>query len=127
MTKPNKFTKKYDVTVLDSNKRYVRRHQPIMFTDPNDKNVIVTQPNPTEETVLTISIPAWQLDRLVKLDEIFFGSSFRDETHQKLLEVIMDQAQQEKMLRHQNEAVRLAYEHYSTLLHLTGHKKTVDL
>ena len=49
MIKPNKFTKKYDVTVLDSNKRYVRRHQPIMFTDPNDKNVIVTQPDPTEE------------------------------------------------------------------------------
>jgi hypothetical protein len=39
----------------------------------------------------------------------------------------MDQAQQEKMLRHQNEAVRLAYEHYSTLLHLAGHKKTVDI
>lgn len=128
MTKPNKFTKKYDITVLDSNKRYVRRHQPIMFTDPNDKNVIVTQPDPIEETILTISIPAFQLDKLAKLDELVFNTGLnKSDSYQHLLELLMNQAQQEKMLRQQNEAVRLAYEHYSTLLHLTGHKKTVDL
>ena len=123
-----KFLDKYQIQILDSNKRCVR-HRPVTnqyFTDPKNMDLVQSIPTHDSEPLLTITIPQSRLQNLEKVDELLFHNH-EDASVGRLLEIIMEQKAEERRIRENNAGVQEVYEHYSTLLHLSGWMPRVKL
>lgn len=114
----NQFYKKYDISLLDSNRR-VRVIKSITnyFVDPADKNVCDTITDTEEERLITLSIPESNLHRLIDLETLFYNN-IDDIGRRRMFEIWYEQQMIEKEIRHQFPSVQAAYEAYSLMLSL---------
>lgn len=120
------FFKKYEIDVIDSNKRHSRRVGYSFFQEPDDKDIITTEHNYTTEPLLTITIPQSQLDNLMQLYEIVYNNR-HIMGHNDMFQIVLDQIQEERSLRQQYPALKELHEQYSTILHLVGFQKKISL
>jgi hypothetical protein len=120
------FYKKFEIKVLDSNKRCITHMNYSFFSDPADKDLIYTESNTTTEKLLTLTIPESKLNDLIQLYQIVYNNR-NMAGHNDMFQVVLDQIQEERSLRQQYPALQESYEHYSTLLYLTGHQKKIPL
>ena len=122
------FHEKYEMRVIDDNKRYVRRHYAgTMFSDMYDKDLVTNNFVQQTEKLLTITIPESRLEELEKINNIFYNNIEVASDQRRMFELIMEQRYAERAMRKQFPGVQEAYEHYSTLLHLTGYSDNINL
>lgn len=115
-----KWCQAHDIVVIDTNKRRAR-YKPLAlkcFTDPDNYNVMAYDTVRHEtDSVYTIEITESELHRLSAFESQVFNN-LRETGHYNLFQAMIQLKEEEKQLRDSNESVRLAYEHYSTLLNL---------
>ena len=109
------------INVLDDNKR-AHKHTRMatkFFQFPEDYNkMTATQAMQFEtERLYTIEISESELTSIAEFEAQVFNN-MRDKGHYNMFEDLMDQKEQEKMLRNKYPAVKKAYEHYSLILKL---------
>jgi hypothetical protein len=122
------FHEKYEMRVIDDNKRYVRRHlSGIMFSDMYDKDRVMDSCVEQTEKLLTITIPESRLEELEKIHNIFYNNIEVAGDQRRMFELIMEQRYAERDIRKRFPGVQEAYEHYSTLLYLSGYSDKVNL
>jgi hypothetical protein len=122
------FQKTYNINIIDSSRRchVYRRQKYDFFSDPQDKNIFERTVCDIEaEPLLTVTIPKSKFEKLIHVHKIFFNH--REVSNSDIFSTILDQAHEEKSLRHKHPALQEAYANYSLLLHLTGHQKKIDL
>jgi len=122
------FHEKYEMRLIDDNKRYVRRHlSSIMFYDMYDKDRVMDSCVEQTEKLLTITIPESRLEELEKIHNIFYNNIEVAGDQRRMFELIMEQRYAERDIRKRFPGVQEAYEHYSTLLYLSGYSDKVNL
>ncbi len=122
------FHEKYEMRLIDDNKRYVRRHlSGIMFSDMYDKDRVMDSVVEQTEKLLTITIPESRLEELEKIHDIFYNNIEVAGDQRRMFELIMEQRYAERDIRKRFPGVQEAYEHYSTLLYLSGYSDKVNL
>lgn len=116
-----KFIQDHRINVLDDNKRAHRhtRMNAKFFQFPADYNMITaTQAMQYDtERLYTIEISESELTRIAEFESQVFNN-MKEQGHYNMFEDLMDQKEQEKMLRNKYPAVKKAYEHYSLILKL---------
>lgn len=122
----NEFLKQYQICIIDDNKRCAKPLRAHFFVDPIDSDIVNSAFQFDSEPLLTITIPESQLRSLEYMDGLI-RSNRESAARGNLLEVIIDQKNAERQIRHNNAAVQQAYEHYSTLLYLAGHQDRIKL
>ena len=119
--KAKQFIQDHRINVLDDNKRAHRetRMNAKFFQFPNDYNMITaTQAMQYDtERLYTIEISESELTRIAEFEAQVFNN-MKERGHYNMFEDLMDQKEQEKMLRNKYPAVKKAYEHYSLILKL---------
>ncbi len=122
------FHEKYEMRLIDDNKRYVRRHlSGIMFSDMYDKDRVMDSVVEQTEKLLTITIPESHLEELEKIHDIFYNNIEVAGDQRRMFELIMEQRYAERDIRKRFPGVQEAYEHYSTLLYLSGYSDKINL
>jgi len=122
------FHEKYEMRLIDDNKRYVRRHlSGIMFSDMYDKDRVMDSVVQQTEKLLTITIPESRLEELEKIHDIFYNNIEVAGDQRRMFELIMEQRYAERDIRKRFPGVQEAYEHYSTLLYLSGYSDKINL
>ena len=112
------FCDRHFIKVLDANRRYP--HSTVhRFTNPLDKDMVIQEPGIESEPLLTIEIPLSRFEKIIAIEHTFFNN-IGDRGQRRIFGDWMDQQMAEKHLRDAHPAIKLAYEHYSTLLHLAG-------
>jgi len=112
------FCKKYECSIIDTNKRCARYHRdPSFFIDPTRADIMNTTSLYKTEKLLTIEIPESRLANLVEMEGKFYNYS-TNIGHQYTFEMLIDKERKESYIRQTNPAVKKAYEEYSLLLHL---------
>lgn len=119
--KAKQFIQDHRINVLDDNKR-AHKHTRMatkFFQFPEDYNkMTATQAMQFEtERLYTIEISESELTSIAEFEAQVFNN-MRDKGHYNMFEDLMDQKEQEKMLRNKYPAVKKAYEHYSLILKL---------
>ncbi len=121
MTQQNKtheFLKRHAVRVLDTNKRAYKRSKVNvqMFAYEDDYNKFNTlYQNVETETLYTVEIAESELERIASFEDQVFNH-MSNKGHYNLFETLMEQKEEEHLLKNKYPAVRKAYEHYSLLL-----------
>ena len=119
--KTKQFIQDHRINVLDDNKRAHKgtRMNTKFFQFPEDYNkMTATQAMQFEtERLYTIEISESELTSIAEFEAQVFNN-MRDKGHYNMFEDLMDQKEQEKMLRNKYPAVKKAYEHYSLILKL---------
>lgn len=113
-----KFLKRHDVKVLDTNKRAARyQHTSYdFFKYEKDYNLIDSKSHSFQtEPLYTVEIPESELDRIANFEDQVFNN-LAERGHFNMFETLMEQKAEEQYLRETYPAVRKAYEHYSLLL-----------
>ncbi len=111
------FAEKYEITVLDNNRRH-QRYQPTMFY-PQDEFAQNYMGSFDTEALYTITIPEGQLNTLVNMESRLM--KFRDgKPYGDLAETLLDNEREEVQLRQSSPAIAKAYSEYVLLLHLSG-------
>lgn len=122
------FYEKYEMRVIDDNKRYVRHHYAgTMFSDMYDKDRVTDNFVQQTEKLLTITIPESRLEELEKIHNIFYNNIEVATDQRRMFELIMEQRYAERDIRKRFPGVQEAYEHYSTLLYLSGYSDKINL
>lgn len=119
--KTKQFIQDHRINVLDDNKR-AHKHTRMatkFFQFPEDYNKLTaTQAIQFDtERLYTIEISESELTSIAEFEAQVFNN-MRDKGHYNMFEDLMDQKEQEKMLRNKYPAVKKAYEHYSLILKL---------
>ena len=109
------------INVLDDNKRALKhtRMNARFFQYPDDYNKITATEFIQYETekLYTVEIAESELTRIADFEAEVFNN-MRDRGHYHLFQDLMDQKEQERILRDKYPAVKKAYEHYSLMLKL---------
>ena len=123
------FHEKFEIQVIDANKKWVRHAYPnsAWFSDSGDKDYVINHIESRTEPLITLTIPKSRLDELEKIHDIFFNNRETSADQRRMVEIIMEQRYAEQAVRKRVPGVQQAYEHYSTLLHLTGYSDKIDL
>jgi len=123
------FQENFEIQVIDTNKRYVRYAcpSPVWFSDSGDKDFVINQIEHRTEPLITLTIPKSRLDELENIYSVFFNNREIAADQRRMFEIIMEQRSREQAVRRRVPGVQEAYEHYSTLLHLTGYSDKIDL
>lgn len=117
------FCENYEVHVLNDTKRRARYHPPRFFTDPENAAVVRNDIIEYEtEPVYTLEIPESRLRTLMELERRFFKWQKHTKNEVDFFDMLMSKEREEAAIRHQNEAVKKAYEQYSMLLNLAGYQ-----
>ena len=117
------FCEKYFVRVLNDTKRFAR-HRPLDFraTTFSDFNEHISPSFQIDtELLLTIEIPQSKLEAVVELESMFYNNTDNIYCRQ-MFESWMDEQVEEKFLRENHAAVKLAYEQYQLLLDISRTK-----
>jgi hypothetical protein len=118
------FCDNYEVRVLNDQKRRARYHPPVFFTDPENASVVRDDIVQYEtERVYTVEIPESRLRTLMELERRFFKYQKHTAGEVDFFDLLMSKEREEATIRHQNEAVKKAYEQYSMLLNLAGYQR----
>lgn len=118
------FCENYEIRVLNDTKRRARYHPPRFFTDPERADIIRNDIVEYEtERVITLEIPESRLRVLMELEKRFFKWQKHTKNEIDFFEMLMSKEREEATIRHQNEAVQKAYEHYSVMLNLAGYQR----
>ena len=121
--KTKRFCENYEMKVVNDTGRYARYRPPTFFTDPDRADIIRNDLQEfTTEKLYTVQIPESSLKTLAEMEGRFFNNR-EDWGTRDMFEILMDKEREEAHFRHTNEAVRKAYENYSTMLHLAGYVK----
>ena len=121
--KTKRFCENYEMKVVNDTGRYARYRPPTFFTDPIRADIIRHDLQEfTTEKLYTVQIPESSLKTLAEMEGRFFNNR-EDWGTRDMFEILMDKEREEAHFRHTNEAVRKAYENYSTMLHLAGYVK----
>ena len=119
--KTKQFIGDHRINVLNDNKRAHKhtRMNTRFFQYPDDYNMMTaTQAMQYDtERLYTIEISESELKRIAEFEAQVFNN-MRDKGHYNMFEDLMDQKEQERMLRDTYPAVKKAYEHYSLILKL---------
>lgn len=119
--KAKQFIQDHRINVLDDNKRAYKhtRMATKFFQYSEDYNMMnATQAVQYDtERLYTIEISESELKRIAEFEAQVFNN-MRDKGHYNMFEDLMDQKEQERMLRDTYPAVKKAYEHYSLILKL---------
>ena len=112
------FLKRHNIRVIDANKRFARYSPSYSyFADRDDYNIINSVCNYETEPLLTVEIPASNLDKLAEFEDRVFGN-MKQLGHYGLFQNLMDMKEEEAQLRREFPAVQKAYENYSLMLNL---------
>ena len=119
--KAKQFIQDHRINVLDDNKR-AHKHTRMatkFFQYPKDYNMMTaTQAMQYDtERLYTIEISESELTRIAEFEAQVFNN-MKQKGHYNMFEDLMDQKEQERMLRNTYPAVKKAYEHYSLILKL---------
>ena len=116
------FIHDHRINVLDDNKRAHRhtRMNTKFFQYPEDYNMMTATESLqyTTERLYTIEISETELNRIADFEAQVFNNMKKHGHHYNMFEDLMDQKEQEQMLRNKYQAVKKAYEHYSLMLKL---------
>ena len=114
-----KFCQQHEIRILDTNKRAHRYHKVSMdyFKDPTDYNRFYQEIVADTEPLYTVEITESELERLAEFEAQVFNN-LEKTGHYRMFEVLMEQKEEEKRLRHKHPAVQKAYEQYSLILKL---------
>jgi hypothetical protein len=112
------FCHEHYIGIVDTNKRFCRgsRLTPRFFID--DTNYNFAEYNTVQyetETLLTVTIPESELERIVDFEKQVFNN-LKQKGHYAMFEVLMEQKEREKYLAEKYPAVKKAFEHYSLML-----------
>lgn len=135
MTKNKEFLKnfcdQYHINVVNEQRSY-RYNFDRHFTDPKDADIVESDRYPRfsgndfvhdtvraeYERILVVEIPESSLERLIDIDQRFFGP--HGDPFKQAARSLLDRDRQAKQLREQNPAVQAAWEQYSLMLHLAS-------
>ena len=119
--KAKQFIQDHRINVLDDNKRAYKhtRMAAKFFQYSEDYNMMnATQAMQYDtERLYTIEISESELTRIAEFEAQVFNN-MKQKGHYNMFEDLMDQKEQERMLRDTYPAVKKAYEHYSLILKL---------
>ena len=119
--KTKQFIGDHRINVLNDNKRAHKhtRMNTRFFQYPDDYNMMTaTQAMQYDtERLYTIEISESELTRIAEFEAQVFNN-MKQKGHYNMFEDLMDQKEQERMLRNTYPAVKKAYEHYSLILKL---------
>ncbi len=120
-TKAKEFCAMYFIHILSMSKRVtIARTKPI--TALSDETGI-GKVDYTTEPLITVDIPLGEIEHLAELDRIFYNNS--SNIHQRrVFNRWIENEQAEAHLRKNNAALKLAYEHYQSLLVLAKDHST---
>lgn len=113
------FQEKYEIKVLDTNRRH-QRYQPTYYRHDGLHEFRQEYMGSFDtEALYTIAIPESQLTTLVAMEDKLF--KFRERRqHGDLAEVLLDKEREEIHLRKTVSAIGKAYDEYILLLRLAG-------
>lgn len=119
--KAKQFIQDHRINVLDDNKR-AHKHTRMatkFFQYPEDYNMMTSMQAMQYDTerLYTIEISESELTRIAEFEAQVFNN-MKQKGHYNMFEDLMDQKEQERMLRNTYPAVKKAYEHYSLILKL---------
>jgi hypothetical protein len=120
MTNLNKFFERHAVRVIDENKRAHKctKMDTKFFNYAHDYNLADVSPIVFEtEKLYTVEISESELERVANFEAEVFNH-MGQKGHYNMFETLMEQKEQEKLLRSKYPAVKKAYEHYSLILKL---------
>lgn len=111
------FCKHYNIRIIDTNKRVnnISKLNIDYFKNDIDYNVMYSKHHLVTEPLYTIEIPLSRLEKIAQFEKQVFNN-MKDHGHYNLFEILMEQKEKEKQLRHLYPAVKLAYENYSLIL-----------
>lgn len=121
-TQIKKFCHRHSIRVVDSNKRAYKhtRANVALFQFNDDYNRFLNDHVRFEtETLYTVEISESELEQIAKFEAEVFNH-MEQKGHYNMFEVLMEQKEQEKILRDNYPAVKKAYEHYSLMLKLAN-------
>jgi hypothetical protein len=115
------FCEHHRIRVLDTNKRAHVYHKVNLnyFRDPGNFDMIQSHIDVVRDTepLYTVEIAESELERIAEFEQQVFNNAKRT-GHYNLFEHLMEQKEQEKLLRDRYPAVKKAFEHYSLMLKL---------
>lgn len=119
------FLKRHNIKVIDANKRFAR-YSPsyAYFSDQADYNIINSTCSHETEPLLTVEVPASDLEKLAQFEDQVFGN-MKQLGHYGLFQNLMEIKEEEARLRREFPAVQKAYENYSLMLNLCKGGKDV--
>lgn len=115
------FCEHHRIRILDTNKR-AHRYQKVnlnYFRDPGNFDMIQSHIDIVNDTepLYTLEIAESELERIAGFEQQVFNNAKRT-GHYNLFEHLMEQKEQEKLLRNKYPAVKKAFEQYSLMLKL---------
>ena len=110
------FCESHDIRILDSHKkRAIRSISPIFFISATDYNNLKLTEEFRTEDVYTLEISHCELTKISQFESQVFNH-MRQQGHYDLFNYMMEQKEEEKLLRKKYPAVQRAYEQYSLML-----------
>jgi hypothetical protein len=110
------FCESHDIRILDSHKkRAIRSISPKFFSNEYDYNNVVLKEEFATEDIFTLEISHRELTKISQFESQVFNH-MRQQGHYDLFNYMMEQKEEEKLLRKKYPAVQRAYEQYSLML-----------
>jgi len=119
MNNIKEFCEYHRIRIVDTNKRSHVRYKVNMqyFKDPLDYNKLYEDGIMKTEPLYTVEITESELQRIAEFESQVFNN-MKQNGHYNLFEHLMEQKEQEKVLKEKYPAVKKAYENYSLMLKL---------
>lgn len=116
----------HSAKIVDAH-RQIRRMYPVreFFSNPADYNVIREQDRYVKtERAFLIELSESELSKMIEFEKRVFGNNDGFNSHHyNMFITMLEQKEQEAMLRETNDAVKKAYEHYSLMLTIAKSKE----
>jgi hypothetical protein len=122
--KLKRFCNQYNITIVDDMKRWLRRSPPRFFAYPEDADVIETATEVHSEKLYTLQIPESRLQTLIDMEDMFFRQRSNPEV-KDMFDMLMEKEREERHFRNSSQAIKTAYEQYSTLLYMAGYQRKI--
>lgn len=115
----NEFCNEHRVRIIDTSKRAHRytKMNANLFQFPDDYNMMTASARYETEILYTMEIAESELKRIADFESKVFNH-MKTEGHYNLFLTLMEQKEQEKILKNKYPSVKMAYEHYSLMLKL---------
>ena len=105
-------------------KRWLRRGSPKFFGYPEDADIIEPSIDIQSEKLYTLQIPESRLQTLIDMEDIFFRQRSNPQV-KDMFDMLMEKEREERHFRNSSQAIKTAYEQYSTLLYMAGYQKKI--
>lgn len=117
------FCENYEVKILNDQKKRAKYYPPKFFTDPARADIIRNDIVEFEtEKIYTVEIPEGRLKALIEMEKRFFKWQKHSSNEIDMFQTLMNKEREESYYRQSNKAVKKAYEQYSLMLNLAGHR-----